>query len=401
MVTYETFLSTLNIKFIPDEWKLFYDKVIGESNQRIAKLLNADAIASTIEEFQILVPYKDEILDAVQEIRENEALALFVCLIDEGKEYICDDFVLDCPKGEGVAYRFYFLIPLIHTIKNTVEQFRMRGISEEIIHNTLLEYDTSVYIYSLHNGKYGFNYRFFRWMKLISENKIMRLGRLNFELKDNFQYPIRVFKNADGEMRIFSVGALAHKSGRILGSYHCEDTVESFETTMTETNEAYCGHLICENGLIEKKQTELLKCEWKEVFKQGDNTIAVHIPRNGSLTKESCEESYRLARAFFEKHYPEHKYQVFSCVSWMMSRDLKEVLKPTSNIIAFLTPYYAFPIKSMGNAVFSFVFQFPDGTDLSKIDYKSLPENTSLERSIKERYVEGNRIFEYGGIFLK
>ncbi len=400
-MTYETFLRALNISFIPDDWKIFFDRVVMEYKERVSELLDEDTISSILEEFQILLPYKDEILDAAQEIRKNEALSLFVCLIDEGKQYIHDDLELDYPKGDGIAYRFYFLIPLIHTIRNTVEVFRNRGIPEDIIHNTLLEYDNSVYIYSLHNGNHGFNLRFFRWMKLISENKIIRLGRLNFELKNGFHQPIRVFKNANGEMRIFSVGALVHKSGQILGSYNCEDVVGSFETTMTETKEAYSGHLICENGLIERKITELLKCEWKEVFRQGDNTIAVHIPRNGNLTKEACEESYHLARVFFEKYYPEYEYRLFSCVSWMMNKQLKQLLKPTSNIVAFLDSYCAFPVKSMGNAVLSFVFQFPDGTDLSKIDYKSLPKDTSLEQSIKERYMEGNRVLEYGGIFFK
>jgi hypothetical protein len=48
--------------------------------------------------------------------------------------------------------------------------------------------------------------------------------------------------------------------------------------------------------------------------------------------------------------------------------------------------------------VFNFVFL---KHDVSNIDYEALPENTKLERKIKEKYLSGGAIYEMCGFIPK
>ncbi len=398
-MTIEQFKKELNISFVSDEWASMFDDTVREAEELSSMLLNENRISDIIDEYKILVPYKSEILEAVQVISENKALSLFICLLYKEIKNVSK---IDFPKGEGPEYRYYLLIPLIHTIPDSFAAFRKRGIPENIIYDTMMEYDDCMYVYSLHNhGKHGINPRLFSWMLLYVNNNNVRIARFNFEMKPEFADDVRVFKNDAGEICILADGMRVQSKGRVLGSAGCEDELGAYDVNITETNESYIGYPVNAEGLVEDKQRELSKSRWSVVLEKGDKVISVHIPRRGDLSRTTCEETYSLAREFFEKYYPDFDYKVFRCVSWLMDRQLKKLLKPGSNIADFLSKYTPYPVKSMGQGVFYFAFQFPDYTDIANLDYTLLPENTSLERALKKHYLKGDYVYEVGGVFLK
>jgi hypothetical protein len=66
--------------------------------------------------------------------------------------------------------------------------------------------------------------------------------------------------------------------------------------------------------------------------------IKVHIPRTGApMDKESCDESYAQARAFFKEQVGENP--AFLCDSWLLYPENKEILSPHSNTYRFLSEY--------------------------------------------------------------
>ena len=68
--------------------------------------------------------------------------------------------------------------------------------------------------------------------------------------------------------------------------------------------------------------------------------VSVHIPRTGEpLDMESKDNSYRLAKEFYQPIFGTNKKIPFFCSSWLLFQRNKEFLKPTSNLRAFMDDY--------------------------------------------------------------
>jgi hypothetical protein len=68
-------------------------------------------------------------------------------------------------------------------------------------------------------------------------------------------------------------------------------------------------------------------------------------------------------------------------------------MRENSKVLQFASAYSKFPIHTEGEDVLNFVFYLKFKT------YFDLPEDTSLQRSLKKLYINGGRLYEYGGIF--
>ncbi len=81
---------------------------------------------------------------------------------------------------------------------------------------------------------------------------------------------------------------------------------------------------------------------------------------------------------------------------WMLSPELKEILSPESNIIAFQNRYVVFLMKNAGMDVFLYVYNM-EASSLSDIPVVELPENNSMQRGVKQKNLEGKYIYQFGG----
>lgn len=68
---------------------------------------------------------------------------------------------------------------------------------------------------------------------------------------------------------------------------------------------------------------------------KGDPMIEIHIPENTDISPAACLDSFKKAKGFFAKHFPEFNYKCFTCHSWLLDRTLTSFLPPESNIIRF------------------------------------------------------------------
>ena len=75
-----------------------------------------------------------------------------------------------------------------------------------------------------------------------------------------------------------------------------------------------------------------------------------------------------------------------------MSPELAEILKPGANLLLFQQPYLRYPVPTKGEDVLNFVFF------LRFTSFADLPEDTSLQRALKAKYLAGERLYEYGGV---
>lgn len=131
----------------------------------------------------------------------------------------------------------------------------------------------------------------------------------------------------------------------------------------------------------------------EEDLKKGDMVIEVHIPECGPLDITECEKSIERAKKFFKKYFPGFKYKCFTCHSWLLDDSLREILKPTSNILAFQS---LFDIRGReeSDAIFKYVFSWNTTRE------KLLKENalTSFAAKVKELGIKGVKFYENTGI---
>lgn len=124
--------------------------------------------------------------------------------------------------------------------------------------------------------------------------------------------------------------------------------------------------------------------------------IAVHIPSGSPLPPEQVEEALTQAAAFFAKYFPEYTQAEFTCRSWLLSQELKKLLPASSNILHFMNRFTIREVDEDNQDYISWLFQRPVGVSI-----EDLPENTSLQRKVKEYLLAGGKIGTASGVLNK
>lgn len=120
--------------------------------------------------------------------------------------------------------------------------------------------------------------------------------------------------------------------------------------------------------------------------------ISIHIPSDAALTPEKCRDSYELSRAFLKKYYPKWSNCEYVCDSWLLAPGLKDVLPETSHIIAFQNGFQIRTVNEDSDEFLEWVYKRKD------IPYRDLPEETSLQRNMKQYLLKGGKIGEASGV---
>ena len=226
------------------------------------------------------------------------------------------------PENELLQMAAYFSV--LYYIPRAVGYMKKRGISAEMVEESVIK----AYANSLKETENGFFFdvlKLYSWSQLYMDAKLLRVGILNFELRDKVK----------------------------------DD----------------CGGRLSPD----------------------DPVINVHIPARIKLTPENCEYSYRECARIVKSAFPEFKYKAFVCFSWMMDKQLKNMLPPESNIVKFQSRYHTFFRNMATDGVLVFVFGYPAGV---RPDYNELAEDTSLRRAVKAHLLAGGSIYADGGIFF-
>jgi hypothetical protein len=118
-------------------------------------------------------------------------------------------------------------------------------------------------------------------------------------------------------------------------------------------------------------------------LREGDSVIEVHIPRTGTrLDRESLLLSYKCASEFFQSRF--NQRPVFVCASWLLYPENKNMLKPGSNLLAFMNDYDIIMWENYEN-----YDQRWRLFDTMEEDIDRLPSDTSFRRSYIERMRNG------------
>lgn len=124
-----------------------------------------------------------------------------------------------------------------------------------------------------------------------------------------------------------------------------------------------------------------------------NNEIKIHIPAGEKLdinkVLKSIEDSKLLLKKYY--HIEEPKY---ICESWILSKEISEMLDKSSNIVKFQELFDIKQDKNGIDDILNFVFNLKECND-----YNNLSEETLLQRKIKTFLIDGGKIYNgYGGL---
>ncbi len=113
----------------------------------------------------------------------------------------------------------------------------------------------------------------------------------------------------------------------------------------------------------------------------------MHVPAfYGPLTRQACDASFERAKEFFARHFPEERYEIAVCHSWLLDDQLAEYLPEDANIIRFQQRFRpAYRPDDDDEVMMRFVF----GRITPAQD--ELPRRTTLERAIVDHLKAGRR----------
>jgi len=365
---------------------------LAEYENKGAFFLKDDYITKLHRDLGLFPRILEEVRVGAETLRRDGAAAryaLFVVRAMEHRELFLENLPLFTFPEE--THPFFALLCLLPTIPNTHAFLKGRNIPEDVIQNTLGQYEACVFIYRARFDRLGLNKRYFDWLQHYVDCKILNINRLRFEIL-TLTDPIYLLRHRKTKEQVLMMGGPEMNQ---YGLYADTPPVEeaAFRTVFRETETYFEGNPVSDRGRCMSETGRYPKTEYDLILKPGDICLSVHIPNEGDFSEERCRESYARATEIFKTHFPELTVKAFHCHSWMMAPELADILKPSSRILSFSRKYLRFPIPTQGEDVLNFVFLLKYKT------YADLAEDSSLQRALKKLYVNGKYLYEYGGIF--
>lgn len=404
MKSFDELMRAVNCTKFSERWREIYDAAMSDFSINGCKFADPAYYDELGDAYGILNVHRDAYKKAAAEVGNNPDLSAFLSLVcyalkdldASEKEFTAFTLPTSPDGGHNLAYDMLPALALCSVIPSFCERLKSLNLPDDIIRTMLNDPETYIDEYRRRNGgAYGSS--LIAWGILILNCKIFRLGRLNFEIFKTFTAKASVFRNANGDEAILADGALLHKSGYALGAKGFEDESDSWQADIEETADAWTGFSYDRRGYVRSEKVSLSKSEWTRVLTHGDPVVAVHIPSGGSLSPEAVNDALSKARYFLKTYFPDYCYKAFTCHSWMLSPELERLVGADSNIVKFGNRFNRISVVSQANDIFYFVFLITWGAD---IVYKELPENSRLEKALKEHYLNGAKIYEVYGYFM-
>lgn len=140
----------------------------------------------------------------------------------------------------------------------------------------------------------------------------------------------------------------------------------------------FINGLLLENGRLQFEPTS-------------DNEVKIHIPEGKKLIIDDVEKSLKNSKILLKKYYDIESPQ-YVCESWLLSKEIANMLDENSNILKFQKLFDIKRSKDGIDDVLNFVFKIKKCKN-----YDELSESTKLQKAIKEYLINGGVIYEgYG-----
>jgi len=395
---YRTFLESLGVTRFPELGEAVYAEAMNEFDTYGCRWVREDFLLSIDAEMSHYEPYRDFILHTAAEIRADEALGRFTCLLaavlrQNPKAVSSQTLALpQSPEGtDDVAFGMTGFFALMSQIPQSIEKLKAWKVPQDVIVDTFWNFLSAITNIAGYAHRPGFDVLRISWCIHYIIPDILKIGRLNFEIR-NFGANCRLFRSKSGKNCILMTDGRFHRSGQALGSADCTDETGAFDADFRETDTFWEGVSPNAMGLIEKTRVRLDKSGWKQVLSSGDAVLSVHIPSGSPLSHTEVLDAYHRAAEIMANCRPDHKLRAFVCSSWLMEPMVGKLMEGKGNIAAFQRDFISYPLVSQGRAVYSFLFHMPNAQP------DELPADSTLRRRVRDRLVSGKYIYELGAV---
>lgn len=137
----------------------------------------------------------------------------------------------------------------------------------------------------------------------------------------------------------------------------------------------------------------VLQYELKKGILDGEDAIFIHIPRNTDLAQNKVLKSLTDAQKLVKKYLKADNLP-YVTESWLLSPELKSILDNNSNIIKFQKNFKVLKEEENVKDFLNFVFNKP----FFKGEYNDLPESTKLQKGLKKKLINGEKLYICLGI---
>ena len=396
----EEFIAALGVAEMPALFGARYAEAVAEYEKQGVFYLQDTFLDELQNTYHIFRQKYDFVKLAAKRVRKNAFLAQYSLLLYQmqlDNDHAGEIYLKKFPYGDGenpADYEMAALFSQLAFAEDIASYHRAHGVPADIIRDTLNDlYEEPILVCNDCFGRDGSHPRCFPWNQIYMNYRILRVGVLNFELRDHFTGAVTVFENGKGEHVVLANGRDIAQGGQMAGSAGFEQL--AFHAAITETDAYYEGFAADpENAVYASIPVRLDKKEWHAVLKRENGILNVHIPSHVPLTKENADAAYARAWEVLPRCYPAFGVKAFACFSWLLDPQLKQFLKPGSNLVAFQDKYHRFAMKSGGTDVREFLFKKP----AARIE--DFCEDTSLQRAVKAHYLSGKYIYAQGGVFF-
>lgn len=270
---------------------------------------------------------------------------------------------------------------------------RRRGVPQDVTRDTASDLELWMRHYRRATGRWGLAQA--RWLASHFLGRLFKLGRLQFRF-ERFAYDFRAFRRrSDGRVVLLAPGgARFRRDGQFDGATGVRDSDGAWTSAFSAGDEVIRGNAISPDGRALPETIELPAEKWEPILRPGDAILGVHIPAGEPMTHEACGESFRLAAAFFARHFGEYAFRAFNCTSWFLDNQFGRLLPEGSNIRRFQEEVYLYPLP---DAEDSQMFERVFGDRPETIE--SAPRDTMMRRLIVEHILAGGH-FHAGGMLL-
>lgn len=387
----------------PKRWDALYPEVLADFNANGTVYTDPEYYQDLHDKYGILNTYLTLYKEAAVEIGKNRDLSLFLALLCralQDREYHSADMnSFSAPKRtDGQADLAYDMLTALAIASEAdmcyslLQELKLP--LEHIDYVMNLPEKGIDYFKARYDGRLG--YCLLGWYQLAIDCSLFRVGRLEIQINHTFGGRAQVFEGPNGQQITLAHDINAHRTGRALGSLHCEDKDGAFLCAVVETADSYVGYPLDDAGLIGSVAIALPKSNWKRILSRGDDVVSLHIPAGGGLTEAAVDDAIAQAREFVNIYFPDYDYKAFDCHSWLLDPQLVSLLGENANIAKFCRRFRPITHHSNGEAVYNFVFFKPD----MNFRVEDLPENTHLERALKQHFLNGKAIYETYGYFF-
>ena len=378
---------------VPYDFEALHRTVLEEYRTNGVFFLQESYIRALHEKTNAFPRIIEPLLAGAKQVAQDEdaaIYALFLCRAMEDRTL----FLKNLPSIEIPIEKhpFLSLLSMLPYIDRLHEYLLEKKLPCDVVEATVGQYEECCFLQQERSGSLGMSKRYFDHMQRYVDCSILNIGRLRFELH-TLKDACLLESKKTGKQILFLYSGEINSVGLYADTPPVLEVDDGFTAFFKETEQSYIGTPVDENGRCQRDAVTLDKEEYFIRLPLGATCLSVHIPAKGALTHEACEESYARAKALFSSLHPHLTVQAFRCHSWMMAPELKKILRPNSNLLDFQAPYLKYPCKTKGEDVYNFVFK------TTPVDPATLPEDSSLQRALKEIYLSGGYLYEYNGIF--